>query len=42
MESKEVILSLREKNGLSQEELAQRVLDEIGVEIDWGQPIEYA
>ena len=27
---------------LTDEELAQRVLDEIGVEIDWGQPIEYA
>lgn len=27
---------------LSDEELAQRVLDEVGVEIDWGQPIELA
>ena len=27
---------------LNDEELAQRVLDEVGVEIDWGQPIELA
>ena len=27
---------------LSDEELAQRVLDEVGVEIDWGQPVELA
>lgn len=27
---------------LTDEELAQRVLDEVGVEIDWGQPIELA
>ena len=27
---------------LSDEELAQRVLDEVGVEIDWGQPIDLA
>ena len=27
---------------LTDEELAQRVLDEVGVEIDWGQPVELA
>ena len=27
---------------LTDEELAQRVLDEVGVEIDWGQPIDLA
>ena len=27
---------------LTSEELAQRVLDEVGVEIDWSQPIELA
>lgn len=27
---------------LTDEEMAQRVLDEVGVEIDWGQPIELA
>lgn len=27
---------------LTDEELSQRVLDEVGVEIDWGQPIDLA